>query len=537
MAAFPQGKQWEDVSLQLGQLFIRHREYATAIAYYSEILKSRPQHAYRDQILYMLGFSQFQESLFEDARQTFETLSRDFPKSEKGAAARYWVGMTYLFQDDYKAALEEFSRFTDKNREGNLSEDASFRKAVCLYGLENYAGGAEQLEAFLKEFPPGTLTPEVHTLLGDCYGATGDLEKALKNYKEVEECAVKQSQTDYAALQVGRIYEQWEQFPEMENWFSRYLEKYGLAGDYTQAIYRKGFAQQAQRKSQEALDTYWQAIVKYGNDRKAVGIDIILDAYCEEANASGIQPAQLLRSAALTAVEQNERTRSLRLQRALAQKDPSSPAPELSAADLELGSPAVLLWMAQVLETTNPALAEKAARAVIEKFGSTQWTGEAFLKLGNFAYARKDWKEAEAAFNKAVRTSPMDTVAARATLRLGDVQRAQGNFDGAIKRYENLLQVKEWKGELWPEALYDIGECLRSQGKGKQAYAYFQRIYVLYPHYKDWTAKAYLRCADISQELGLKEDAVRTLGEMLANTSLRSTSEYVSAEQRLKELQ
>ena len=28
-----------------------------------------------------------------------------------------------------------------------------------------------------------------------------------------------------------------------------------------------------------------------------------------------------------------------------------------------------------------------------------------------------------------------------------------------------------------------------------------------------------------------------TLGEMLANQSLRSTSEYVSAEQRLKELQ
>jgi hypothetical protein len=46
-----------------------------------------------------------------------------------------------------------------------------------------------------------------------------------------------------------------------------------------------------------------------------------------------------------------------------------------------------------------------------------------------------------------------------------------------------------------------------------------------------------MRCAEISEKLGLKDDAMRTLGEMLANQSLRSTSEYVSAEKRLKELQ
>ena len=106
----------------------------------------------------------------------------------------------------------------------------------------------------------------------------------------MEDCAVKQSQIDYAALQIGRIYEQLEQFKEMEDWFGRYLEKYGIAGDYTQAIYRKGFAQQAQGRSKEALDTYWQAIEKYGNDPKAMGIDIIIDAYCEESRAlNGVQ--------------------------------------------------------------------------------------------------------------------------------------------------------------------------------------------------------------------------------------------------------
>ena len=168
--------------------------------------------------------------------------------------------MTYLFQDNYKDALDAFTRFTEKATDGRLYQDANFRKAVCLYGLENYTSAAESLERFLKEFPTDTLTPEAHTLLADCYGAIGELEKALDHYKQVEDCAVKQSQIDYAALQIGRIHEQLEQFKEMEEWFARYLEKYGLKGDYTQAIYRKGLAQQAQGKSKEAIDTYWQAI-------------------------------------------------------------------------------------------------------------------------------------------------------------------------------------------------------------------------------------------------------------------------------------
>ena len=68
LASFPEGKQWEDVSLQLGQVFVRNREYAMAIDYYNEILKARPEHAYKDQILYMLGFSEFQDARF--ARRT-----------------------------------------------------------------------------------------------------------------------------------------------------------------------------------------------------------------------------------------------------------------------------------------------------------------------------------------------------------------------------------------------------------------------------------------------------------------------------------
>lgn len=538
LGSFPEGEHWEEVSLGLGKIFIRAKDYPTAIKFYTEILKARPNHAFKDEILFMTGFSQFQDGQLAEARKTFQALMQEFPKSEHALAGYYWTGMTYLFEDNYKEALGVFENFLTRTTAGNLYEDASFRIPLCLYALQDYVRAAEKFHAFLKEFPASSLRAEVQTLLGDTYGATGELDKALSHYKEVEGCAVKQSQTDYAALQVGRIYEQTERYKEMEDWFDAYLKKYGLKGDYTQAIYRKGLAQQARGKSQEALDTYLKAMEQFGNDPGAIGIDVIMDAYLQEAQSlTGQPPVETLRAAAQSAMDKKERARFLRLQRAISQADPGAPPPEIGEADLPFASPAVLLWMAKIKEKDDPKLAEASVRALIEKFPVSPSTGEAWLRLGDLAYARKDLKQAGTAYAKVIKLVPSDPISARANMRLGDIARAQKRPDEAIKRYEEVLQVKEWKGEIWPEALYQIGESLRDQGKDRESYAMFQRIFVLYPHYTTWTAKAYLRCAAISEKLGLKTDAIRTLEEMLGNPALRATPEYASAEQKLREIQ
>ena len=86
MSSFPDGKQWEDVSLQLGQIFIRNREYLTAIDYYNEILRTKPEHAYKDQILYMLGFAQFQDSRFDGGAANISNPEQGVPEQRQGFA-------------------------------------------------------------------------------------------------------------------------------------------------------------------------------------------------------------------------------------------------------------------------------------------------------------------------------------------------------------------------------------------------------------------------------------------------------------------
>lgn len=535
MEAFPEGKYWEDVSMQLGQVFMRNKEYPMAIAFFTEVLSTRPEHSQRDHLLFLLGFSQFQEEMFAEARANFQTLRQEYPQSKYQPEAHYWTGMTYLFEGNYPEALDVFDTFLADDSSGPLRIDAAFRRAVCLYALERYPEAAAALSTYVREYPVSAVTPEAYNLLGDSLGAIGRLEEALAAYRKVEDTAARQSQTDYATFQVGRIFEELEQFDEMEKWFDRYLKRYGTRGDHTQAVYRRGLALQEQGKTQEALDSYWESVKQYGNDPGAIGIDNILDTYVHQEDAKSLPDK--LRSAIAEAERQEQRSLALRLHRVLATVDEGASPPVVKEEDLALASPAVQLWIGKLSEKSERHLSESAYKAILKDYGRTQWAPAAWLQLARLAFAEMDWKSASEASEQARNIAPLDMTAAEATMLLGDISFAQKEYPTAIARYEEVLQVKDWRGALWPESLYRIGESLLAEGRNKEAYAYFQRIYVLYAHYTDWTARAYLQCVEISQELGLKGDAMRTLGEMLGNDSLRTTKEYATAEQRLKDLQ
>ena len=125
----------------------------------------------------------------------------------------------------------------------------------------------------------------------------------------------------------------------------------------------------------------------------------------------------------------------------------------LTPADIEVASPAVLALDGTGCGENRTRRWRRAPRArPSTSLDPPSGPQRRFLKLGDFAFEKRDWKQAESAFNKAVRNSPMNANAARATMRLGDVQFAQARYEEAIKRYEEVLQVKEWKGELWPRS-------------------------------------------------------------------------------------
>ena len=139
----------------------------------------------------------------------------------------------------------------------------------------------------------------------------------------------------------------------------------------------------------------------------------------------------------------------------------------LSSTDIDLANPAVLLWMAQALERRIRRW-EKAPHAPPSTSRAYSMDRRGILSNSGISLSTAGLEASRNRIQQGDQNVSHEYVAARATMRLGDVKRAQGHFDEAIKRYEEVLQVKEWKGELWPEALYFVGESLSEQGKEKE---------------------------------------------------------------------
>jgi len=98
---------------------------------------------------------------------------------------------------------------------------------------------------------------------------------------------------------------------------------------------------------------------------------------------------------------------------------------------------------------------------------------------------------------------------------MGDIYLEQKKFKEAEKCYKSIIAVREWKGKLWPRALYGMAMCNVGQRQYAKACVLLERIYLMYSFYKHWCAKAYLQRAICLQRLREYRKAAETLREMM----------------------
>ena len=538
MKDYEKGENLDELTLTFGQLHIKHKEFDKAMEVFQKALTLKPDHAYADQIAFQMGYCYFQKEDFDKALGVFTEFRKKTKDSETREAADYWVGLTYMFKKDYKSANEEFSEFLEKYMSGDYVEDATFRIGVCDYGLLQFPAARQHLEEFIRKFPDSKLRGEAHTMLGDIAGAESRLNDAIVAFKEVERHTTNQSQIDYAAFQIGRIQELRKDWTGMVDYFQRYLRTYELKGLYTEAIWRIGFAKKQLGDVKGMLDEYWTAIKKYGNDPGAGGVDLILKDWIKPyQSATGKDPEALLRNELAEAESQNQRAMALRMKMGISLIDSNAPAPTVKEEDLVYASPAVLVWIGEKVQGQQLDLARKAFQRVLEVYGGTEWIESAMMDCAEIEATAKDFKKAADLFGQVNDRFPTSERAGLALKRKADMLREQRKYKEAIALYEKILQVREYRGPLWPESLYQIGMCRLQQGEVREAFAFFQRIYVLYGNYADWTARAYLQSAICLEKLNQRQDAIKTYGEMLAKEKLKKTPEYQEAEKRLAKLQ
>lgn len=541
------GEFWEALSLNIAMLHLERDELQAAVDMATTAL-SLDDNRSKAQLHYIRGYALFNLDRVEDALKDFEVVAGKHGDSPFAEPAAYWHAMSRMFMGRNRAAIEEFRTFRSKYLGGAYYEDASYRIGVAHYQLGENRKAEELLRDFLDRFPDSNLRSEAAALLGSILASEGRLDGAVEMFAAAAESGVNMVQVNYAVFEAARTLELEDRFEDIERLFQNYLDEWGAQGNVTEAIYWLGKAKMGRGDREGALKVYFDGIMQYGNDPRAYGIDMIIKDLVDERKQSNdaryLAFMKSLFDKIDTTREDGRATLNYRLLTMFAlTKEKNDPTlvglVETFLRDrvIEIAAPITLALMGQkAKEVGRPDFARKVYEHFLENYPDSDCAIDALKGMADINIEEGDYDQAREYLEQISSRFPMLPDAGWAQVRIGDIYRNRGEYGAGIDAYNLVLSVKEWRGEIWAESLYKIGLCHLDQGDVREAFAFFQRMYVMYAGYPEWAAKGYLKSAECLLRLNLRVDAVKTYRELLAQENMQDTPQAEIARRKLKEL-
>ncbi|MBN2428612.1 MAG: outer membrane protein assembly factor BamD [Deltaproteobacteria bacterium] len=196
------GKAWEKVleayvspqmnmlaELKIAEAHYLAKEYAEAAAAYEDFLKRHPQERRTPDIMFQLGMSYYQQRLPQDRDQTatynalvtFQSLERNFPNSNKVAAAKqkiavlrtemadheFYVGKFYFKTKKYSSAISRFEQLLQSYPEYPDQGKIYFYLGRAFFKVDNTKKGVETFNTLSKKYPNSPYVAKASKYLPD----------------------------------------------------------------------------------------------------------------------------------------------------------------------------------------------------------------------------------------------------------------------------------------------------------------------------------------------------------------------------------
>lgn len=158
---------------------------------------------------------------------------------------------------------------------------------------------------------------------------------------------------------------------------------------------------------------------------------------------------------------------------------------------------------------------------LIRFFPKSDYLDFGYVGLGDIAFAQKDYEGAEKHYRKAKDEVP-GMKYPYALMGLGKTLIEIKNYKDPIPILTEIVGTKEWKGELTAEALYWLGECEFQNKKYPEAANYFQRIFLSFAKFPEWSIKGYIRVAECFRAMGETAKAQAHMDEAKVYTKKRN---------------
>lgn len=382
---------------------------------------------------YKLGYEFYSLNDFNVAIDELKkalNLKSDFP------SARFLLGECYFRQKEYEWAQIEYDRVVTDSAKNEYTDDALLGSGWSYYLLEEYERAAERFLKLIEEFPQSNLAPQANYKLGKSYFKAKDYPKVIKVYKEfIEKYPQFQGpEIEEIYFILGQAYLWSEQYKEAEETFSRLSSLYPEFELIKGVEYFRSLSLFRQEKYQEAIIKLEELMVKEEGKTKNEAYYLLarcwlnLEEYdkaiekLEDLKHLKVEDALLEKvifDLGLAYSRYGDKERAVLEFQEFIEKYPQSEM--IKSAHFELGkdlynlkkyklaiSELKEISTDEALYLTGKAAEElgdqggeiSAFEELREKFPQSEYSQEAYFKLGNYYYKQKKYKEAIEEFKK-----------------------------------------------------------------------------------------------------------------------------------------
>lgn len=557
---YPKEKHVDQVSNMKATLLLQEGLTDEVIAFLDPFLRENPDTPVRKDLLTLLANARFQGGKFDDAAKDYDKLRKEFGSTPEVAEEYiYRRALCDFLRNDYKATIKGFDEYEREYPRGEFKADIRYRRGIIQLALKEYDPLIASMTALLKDSNAAGYGGQIHTLLGDAWSAKGENEKAATEYA----LALKTANGDENVIQYSL-----EQATTMLRGARRWDELQALWQDFLKQVEGKKHPMELRgvselskllvraNKKDEARKMLADYSLREINNIRSDYVETLLSqlaglyvpARTVKKDAPQPDIDQLLAELAKQ-LEIPESTRTLtylaRLNFAKAEltrmmRDPVRNARFLNAIassskPTDLG-PILLSIIGQFLFDDKQL--DKAAplfTRLRDAFPQSSYSDAAPVGLGRIALAKKDYAGAINEFDYALTKSAGGSMMKEATYGKGMALMGLKKYDEAKKVFEEIIGNKEWRGVELAGALLQLGEIAAEAGDKGAANSYFQKIYLSQGKFPEFVAKGMIRSAEMLEESGQHDAAVKTYRDFLRNPKLAEMPEAKIARQRAEE--
>ena len=537
---YPGSDSVDDALMLIASSLIDSQQYDEAIKALTELSENAANQDYRISSLYQRGQCHMRLGNYPVARADFDNVALKASEPILAQRAKLWSGISQFLESDFEEALSTFNDLYAKTGSRELKGEALYRAACCQYSLYSYEEAIKLLVEYSNQFAGHAREFEAQLLLGDSYYALNRIEDAISRYQTIPLGVP--DLAHLAAVQTAFAYEQANQYEDAIRTLERRSRLEHDPYNFTEVQLVYAEMQLKQGTQNGALDALDLAVVKHGN---SLNTENMLEA---------IKQLTTLRKGNYTvlynlALDQRRYRLAARLGllRALDLRDKDLLF-QSNEAFLELANeipieelpPECLAHIGLELVKLEFENGPRLLESLLVKYPNSNYAAFAYY---GFAISEEAAGQLGAALGwlNRIGTRDINSPIYVDTLQLeGSARMHLGEYAAAQVAFETILSFRWASSKQKATSLLSLARLKDLQGHPKQAVAYCQRVFTLYPGITDAAAKGYLASAEYLVQIEENAKAIEILDEFLGRQEYRQTEQFKIAKglySRLSEAQ